>query len=434
MKPFVKNLLSISIASTLGVSAAAFATNGYFLPGYGAKSVGMGGVGVAYAQDSLAAAANPAGIVDVGTRADLGGAFFNPERESKSGLSAGPQSSTFNEQATSKNRLYLLPSAGFTMAWDDKISIGMALIGNGGMNTTYETNFFGPSTTGLSAQTLGVDLAQMLVPITVAAKLNDEHAVGVSLVLGAQRFSARGLETFITFGSVTNPPTEGYVTGNGNDYATGAGLRLGWRGKFLDERLTLGATYATKVYMQKFTKYKGLFAGGGGFDVPENYAIGIAFKPTDGLTLAMDVSRILYGGVPSIGNRGPNKTDVPSFLDSNKFLGLDKGMGFGWRDQTVFKYGVDYKYNKDWNFRAGYNYGKSPIPDDQLAFNLLLPATVEDHFTAGFTYEVSPDSELTMAILYAPTKTQQSCNLRVVRCASIEMRQTSFDLSYAWKF
>ncbi len=436
MKPFFKNLLSLAIASSIGVSGAAFATNGYFLPGYGAKAMGMGGVGVAYAQDSLAAAANPAGIVDVGSRADLGGALFNPERESHVGKTAGRVygvAGQFNEEATSKNPLYLLPSAGMTMAWDDRISIGMAMIGNGGMNTTYKPNIFDVNNQDMAAATIGVDLMQMLIPITVAYKLNDEHAIGISLVLGAQRFSARGLEAFNSdnFGITSE---SAYLTGNGNDYATGAGFRFGWRGKFLDDRLTLGATYATKVYMQKFTKYKGLFAGGGNFDVPVNYAIGIAFKPTEDLTLAMDAERILYAGVPSVGNRGPDAGVIPAYADSNKMLGLDNGMGFGWKDQIVYKFGVDYKYNKDWTIRAGYNYGKSTIPSDQLAFNLLLPATVEDHFTAGFTYEFSTGNELTMSILYAPTKRQEACGLQVVKCAAFEMHQTAVDFSYSWVF
>jgi long-chain fatty acid transport protein len=33
-------------------------------------------------------------------------------------------------------------------------------------------------------------------------------------------------------------------------------------------------------------------------------------------------------------------------------------------------------------FRAGYNYGKSPVPDDNL--NPLFPAIVEHHLTLGY--------------------------------------------------
>lgn len=437
MKPSVRSLLSLVIASALGVSGTAYATNGMFLPGYGAKSLGMGGVGVAYAQDSLAAASNPAGIVDVGTRADVNFGLLNPERHSFSGNSAGSYvqfPKYFDGEAESKNHLYLLPSMGFTMAWDDKISIGIAMVANGGGNTTYEPNIFAsPALPGIEvAQTLGVDLIQLLIPMTVAYKVTDDQAIGLSFVLGAQRFSARGLESFTNFGINSD---ELNFSGNGNDYVIGGGVRVGWRGKFFNERLTLGATYAGKINMQKFGRYKGLFANHGDLDVPANYAVGLAFKPTEDITLAMDVQRTLYAEVPSIGNRGPSRGSVlPTVEDQGKKLGLDRGMGFGWTNQTVYKYGVDYKYNQNLTIRAGYNFGKSPIPDDQLAFNLLLPAASEHHFTVGFTYEMADGNEITMSALHSPQATQQACRLTTVGCAKIQAKQNALDISYAWKF
>ena len=56
------------------------ATDGYFSHGYGVKSQGMGGVGIALPQDGLAAAANPAGTAFVGDRFDLGLVWFRPSR------------------------------------------------------------------------------------------------------------------------------------------------------------------------------------------------------------------------------------------------------------------------------------------------------------------------------------------------------------------
>jgi len=47
----------------------------------------------------------------------------------------------------------------------------------------------------------------------------------------------------------------------------------------MDDKLTVGLTYASKTYMTKFDKYKGLFAEQGDFSIPENYGIGLAFKP-----------------------------------------------------------------------------------------------------------------------------------------------------------
>src|SRR3569623_922404 len=38
----------------------------------------------------------------------------------------------------------------------------------------------------------------------------------------------------------------------------------------------IGGSYQPKIHMRRFTKYAGLFAGHGVFDVPENYGGGIA--------------------------------------------------------------------------------------------------------------------------------------------------------------
>jgi len=430
MKTLIPKILAVSIAAACALPLAAHATNGYFLPGYGAAAVGMGGVGVAFAQDSLAAAANPAGIVDVGMRADLGVGIFNPVRSSATGTgssSGQPAPGGFNGAADSSNRYYPMPSAGYVMPWNDKLSFGIALVGNGGMNTTYKPNFF-KGADPKNGDTVGVDLMQMLVPITAAYKVDEHNAIGASLVLGAQRFSARGIRAFRI---VSSDPK--HLSDRGHDFAQGAGARVGWRGKFFDDRLTLGATYASKVYMSRFAKYNGLFAGGGSFDVPANYTVGIAVKATPATTVGFDVERILYKGIPSIANRGPGAA-IPALSNPGNQLGLADGMGFGWTNQTVYKLGVAYQYNPHWVLRAGYNYGKSPIPEDQLTFNTLAPAVVERHATLGFTYSPDKSTEITLAYLHAFSNKQSATNQNIVGGVDIQMYQNDVEFSYAWKF
>ncbi|MEE2983191.1 MAG: enoyl-CoA hydratase/isomerase family protein [Pseudomonadota bacterium] len=50
----------------------ALATDGYFMIGYGAKAIGVGGAGVAFPQDRLAGAVNPAGMALVPSGYDAG--------------------------------------------------------------------------------------------------------------------------------------------------------------------------------------------------------------------------------------------------------------------------------------------------------------------------------------------------------------------------
>ena len=416
----------------------AHATNGYFLPGFGIRSQGMGGVGIAYGRDSLSTAANPANAVNTGMRGDMGFAVFNPERSTALAQDATTNAfGLFSGSSESDARYFLMPEMGFSMPLDDKLHVALAVVGNGGMNSTYPENFFSfaPTNTPPRDHKIGVDMMQLLVPITAAYKVNENHAVGASLVLAETRFRAYGLEAFKDFGISSD---NDHLTGNGFDYSYGAGVRLGWQGEFMDDRLTLGLTYGSRTWMTKFDKYRGLFAEQGDFDIPENYGIGIALKPVRNLVIAADVMRINYSDVASVGNPGPGtfisfaNQGIPSGQDLNKRLGLDDGMGFGWEDQTVYKLGIQYGVNNRLQVRAGYNYGKSPIPDDQVTFNTLAPATVEKHYSMGFTYRANENLEVTGTYMYVASNNQSACNQNIVDCAQIGMHQNMLGLTFGW--
>lgn len=435
----------------------AYATNGYFLPGFGIRSQGMGGVGIAYGRDSLSTAANPANAVNTGMRGDMGMSVFNPERSAK--VRDDPTNTSPNfftpgggVSLTSDSKYFLVPEMGFSMPLNEQLHIALAVVGNGGMNTNYPGNPFPglglPPTPKDKA--FGVDMMQLLVPITAAYKVNEQHSFGASLVLAETRFRAYGFDTFKAFPINTDTS---HLTGNGFDYSYGAGVKLGWLGEFMDGKLTLGATYASRTYMTNFDKYKGLFAEQGDFDIPENYGIGIAIKPAKNLVLAADVLRIMYNDIASIGNRGPGinlgggNLGIPAMDaavvaahgscstpgNTNPYcLGNDQGMGFGWDNMTVYKLGVQYGVNNRLQVRAGLNYAKSPISNDQLTFNIAAPATVEKHYSVGFTYKANENLEVTGTYMYVAPHTQQACNQNIVDCVEIGMHQNIFGLTMGW--
>lgn len=447
---YKKLAMGVAIAVASMSQAPVYATNGMLMTGYGFRSQAMGGVGIAYGRDSLSVAANPANATKSGMRGDMGVALFNAERSAAVGPDAGQLYApfNFNGRVESDNKYFIMPEMGFTMPLSEQLYVGMAFVPNGGGNTTYRENFlsFRPpaATNAFPArdEKLGIDLMQLVAPITVAYKVNDDHAVGASLVLGAQRFRAYGLQSFVRFGGPFGPlngqllSDPEHLTNQGFDYSYGAGVRLGWLGEFMDDRLTVGLTYASKTYMTKFDKYRGLFAGQGDFDIPENYGIGIAIKPAKNLTIAADIVRVNYAGVPSIGNRGPETGSgtggIQSAGDSNKNLGNDEGMGFGWGNQTVYKLGINYGLNERWQIRAGFNYGKSPIPDDQLTFNTLAPATVEKNYSVGFTYKANDNLEVTGTYVYGAPNTQKAINQNILGGVEIGMHQNLFALSFGW--
>jgi len=56
--------------------------------------------------------------------------------------------------------------------------------------------------------------------------------------------------------------------------------------------------------------------------------------------------------------------------------------------------GVQHQVNDALQVRAGYNYGRSPVDDQHIFANTLLPATVEHHFTLGLNYALSDAFDL----------------------------------------
>lgn len=442
-----KTFKMATLASAMCMASSAYATNGYFLPGFGMKATGMGGVAIAAPQDSISAASNPANLAKVGMRGDIGVSLFRPVRRADVGAASdagtgglGPVGFGFNTGSQSDKELFFIPEMGMAMPLTDKLHAGIAFVGNGGMNTTYRRNFYDTSPNDTNLGTLGVDLNQLLIPISVAFKVNEDHALGASLVGGVQRFEALGLQNFQAISSNSN-----FVTDKGFDWSFGAGVRLGWLGDFADDRVSIGATWASKIYMTKFDEYKGLFAEQGDFDIPSNYGLGISIKATKDLTFAADVTRILYEDVAAVANRGPGVRTGPGFQgvqsgfpcgvlgNSALCLGTDQGMGFGWKNMTIYKVGMDWVVNEQWTLRAGYNYGKSPIPDDQLAFNTLAPATVEKHYSVGFTWK-KPDSpmEITGAYMYVANNRQSAADQNIVGGVDIEMHQHVLGVSLGW--
>lgn len=405
------NKLVVSLFTAgLMASPLAHATNGYFAHGYGMKAKGMAGVGIALPQDSIAAATNPAGMVLIGDRTDLGLDWFRPSRGAEVVGAGGLGNGTFDGNGKSN---FFIPEIGYNKMMDPNMSLGVSVYGNGGMNTDYKTSPFGPNA--------GINLEQLFIAPTWAMKVNPSHSVGVAINLVYQTFSATGLGMFA--GSSSNSAA---LTDKGKDSSTGVGLRLGWTGE-LTSMVTMGATYQPKTKMSKFSKYAGLFAEQGGFDIPATYGLGIAVKASPATTIAADYQVIQYSGVPSVANT----------VTAGGPLGANNGMGFGWTDVKVLKLSVSQVMSDALTVRAGYSHNTQPIPATQTMFNILAPGVVQDHVTLGATWNVSNQNEVTVAYMHAFEKKVNGPGAIPAGFGggdvNIHMNENSLGIAYSWK-
>lgn len=427
---------SVAIAAAVMMTAgSANATNGYFSNGYGTASKGMAGAGVAMSLDTQAGTNNPAGMRALGDRVDVGVAVFNPIRSYTTTADYGINGGFIGDShETSKSNIFMVPSFGAN--WDmGTYSLGVTLSANGGMNTDYATTVFQGGSNGRT----GIDLAQAMLGFTYSRNIGDNNTIGITPTLAGQRFMARGLQGFAGISQ-----DSGKLTDRGYDYSYGGGLRVGWQGK-VNDQLSFGAMGQSRMYMQRFQKYEGLFADKGEFDIPPSISFGGAFKVNDKLTLAADGQRIFYGSVESISN-SHNISVMPFHTGatgtaSEYSLGGTMGIGFGWQDMNIFKLGGEYKYDDALTLRAGASHNTAAFSNTETLFNILAPAVVNTHLSFGGTYEFTDSMSISLAYTRAFRADITGTNINQASVfgkpgmpIALDMEQNDFEVGFKYEF
>jgi long-chain fatty acid transport protein len=161
--------------------------------------------------------------------------------------------------------------------------------------------------------------------------------------------------------------------------------------------------------------------------------------------LLFDVKQIRYSQVKSIANEMIVNTLMPMipsvpldpdnlFVPNPEFipLGDENAAGFGWQDMTVIKVGFEAVVAETWQLRAGYSYGKQPIQESQVMFNILAPAVNENHISMGLT-KVFKQHELNFAVTHALNNTITGMNpLDPAQQIELNMNQWEFEIGFAF--
>ena len=447
------------------VPMAVTATNVNFSHGAGIKNRALAGAGVAFPQDAMAGAINPAGLAFVGRRLDVGAVIFRPEHGYSAGgsrVNGGGGAFTIGAGfENSKDRLFLIPGFGLNYTLGERDSIGFSIYGNGGMNTSYvgggamfDPDGPGPAPVSEIAGTFGdglgggsgvagVDLMQVFFNLSYARKFSDDVAVGIAPIFAVQGFRSNGLDAFAGFTKTFAESNGGVavegLTNNGQDYSYGGGAQvgvllrdvLGEAGGAVD----FGVSYRSKMYMSRFDDYADLFAENGDFDIPATLWAGVAVELSERLTLVADFQRIWYGDVDAVSNDVRNVFDCPSAgrggNDVESCLGGDDGPGFGWRDVDIFKAGLQWEMSPDVSVRLGYSHADQAVRDSQVLFNILAPAVVENHVTLGATFKFGDAGEISVEAMHALHKSVKGRNT-FDPTQEIRLRMRQYEVGIGW--
>lgn len=96
-----------------------------------------------------------------------------------------------------------------------------------------------------------------------------------------------------------------------------------------------------------------------------------------------------WNQVRSLGNSGITR--------ASQAPGKKNGPGFGWKNQTVHKLGVEWTVNEHLKVRSGYNKGDSILNKKDGYLALLAPSANHEHVSFGGTLRLDRKQEISIA-------------------------------------
>lgn len=428
----MKRLIFIAVLGYVTFSAPAGATNGMRLTGFGPVQNSMGGVGVGATLDSCSGLTNPAGLVDLGPRVDVGGQYFKPTVDYHGVEAPLPPSFTGaviaqpNVQLGSTRGGSPIPAVAGIARLGPDIAFGIGAFGVSGMGVDYPQNLYGGITT--------TSYLLARVAPAISWRANDLIAVGLSLNLMAAQVKwnvASG------FGQQLHDTST----------APGIGGTIGV--KITPNRmLSIGVAWESRSYFRDFSfdipahtgvdpaTFQPVSIPAGqdklSFDQPMVATVGATVTPLDELLVAADVEWINWADT-----NGANK---PAYSTNPQATGA-MPWNLDWRNQWVFKLGAQVTPMPRLRIRAGYNYGMMPLRSGRAFENIAFPAVAEHHLSAGAGYDFTDKLSMNASGMYSPKATLSGANAtypaqggQAIQTYTTSMSQYALDLGVGYHF
>lgn len=342
-------------------------------PIHGAKAAGMAAAFVAVCDDPSAILHNPAGI------ANLKGTNFY------SGVTAVTSSVKFENASgqteEADDKVYFPPHAYATSDFNLKnLSFGLGLyspFGIGGREWSNEG-----LTRYLSTKNL---ISTFAANPVFAYRITPQVYIGIGVYY---LYASNEAERMINQSALGFSDGKFSLEGDGGGLGYNMGLLL-----FPDSKISFGMAYRSKVDVDQDIDLRLTnlapalhpFTGGPSADFdaesslvfPEVLSFGLAYRPTDSLTVAVEFE---WTGWSSFDRVDVDlKNEIPQAGISDFILDYD------YKDTWFYKVGIDYRLTPEFSIRAGYAYVETPAPSRTL--NPANPDADQHNLSLGFGYK-----------------------------------------------
>jgi long-chain fatty acid transport protein len=332
--------------------------------GVGVKALGMGGSFIALANDTTAVFYNPAGLAQSqkGINVDTSFAYMSPELTYE--LPNGEGQKSVEEEYP----LFFGLSSGFT----HPLVFGFGMYSQYARTTDWfedESNHFGP----LRSKIIRVDY----VP-TIAYEITPELYIGAGFVISRTEEEWEN-PVPIAFGPGGIPIAFSQYSDEADGFGYGGNVGILYK---ITPELSLGAVWRSEIN----TKLEGKADVEGvgeddyslNWDFPQSAGVGIAYKPLENLTIALDLNWTNWSDWKEVSY---------NYEDDKPFL-PDMAHPVDAQDSIKVSIGTEFRPLEQVALRAGYRFDDNAYPDDTV--QPQCPDLRNHAFSIGGGYEWEP--------------------------------------------
>ena len=381
----------------------------------GQAQQGMGGAGTAIMQDASALFFNPGGAsflkgnsVDLGITPTISHGQYLEKNTGIIANTKSPVSTPFTVYGA------------FELKDSSKLKLGLAIYTPFGSTVDWESGWTGRYTL------THLQLRSIFFQPTASYKITSKLGIGAGFVYAN---GSVNLQKDIPINSLDGSDGHATLSGKANGFGFNAGIYYQATNK-----LSIGLTYRSQVNMKikngdaTFTVPQSAASNfpNGSFTaklpLPQVLTLGFGFKPTDKLSLALDINYVGWKAYDTLAFNYQNSTPI---LDASRKSARN------YKNIFAFRLGGQYKITSAFAARLGIAYGISPVQN-----GYVTPETPDANrivYTAGLGYTIKNKIVINASILFESLK-REDTNLETNMSGTYKTNVVAPGLSVSYKF
>lgn len=249
-------------------------------------------------------------------------------------------------------------------------------------------------TAGASLQQPGLGFERQLLAPGVFHALDSGSVLGVEAIMAHQSYGTTRLGMRTLGGpEIRDPGMAFYQPYQESSYGTGVRLNVS---SPIASRVTLGAGFQSRIDMEAFANYRGVYANPADFDIPARASLGVAFHASEQSSVNLSVERVMYSEVAAFQSR-----NLPDRLLS--MLGDSTSPDFTFDDLTVFTLGYTWSNGRDTQWRAEVSSRSTPAPSAASLERALADEIADHAMMLGYSRRTGEFSRFNLNAAYAPS-------------------------------